>query len=206
MYKSTAHVIIGSGLTVAGALFCLSFTRLPYFQTLGVPAALGVLVTLAAALTLAPAVLVIAGRFGLMEPKRAMRTRGWRRIGTAIVRWPGPILVVSCIATLVGLLALPGYRTTYDGRIYMPSSVPSNVGYAAAERHFSVARLNPELLMIETDFDMRNPAGMVLLERVAKSVLHARGVALVQSITRPSAHQSPTRPSRFRSAHRAPAS
>ncbi|AKC37961.1 membrane protein MmpL [Mycolicibacterium phlei] len=185
MFKSTAHVIVGSGLTVAGALLCLSFTRLPYFQTLGLPAALGVLVTLAAALTMAPAVLVIGSRFGLLDPKRAMRTRGWRRIGTAIVRWPGPILVVSCIVTLVGLLALPGYKTTYDGRIYMPSSVPSNVGYAAAERHFSVARLNPELLMIETDFDMRNPAGMVLLERVAKSVLHARGVALVQSITRP---------------------
>ena len=59
------------------------------------PAAIGVLVTLAAALTLGPAVLVIASHFGLLEPKRAMRTRGWRRIGTAIVRWPGPILVVS---------------------------------------------------------------------------------------------------------------
>ena len=55
MYRGTAHIILGSGLTIAGAVFCLSFTRLPYFQSLGVPAATGVLVALVAALTLAPA-------------------------------------------------------------------------------------------------------------------------------------------------------
>ena len=39
--------------------------------------------------------------------------------------------------------------------------------------------------MIESDHDMRNPADMILLERVAKAVLHTPGIALVQSITRP---------------------
>lgn len=185
MFRGTVHVIVGSGLTIAGAVACLHFTRLPYFQTLGVPAAIGVLVTLAAALTIGPAVLTIFSRFGLLEPKRKLQARGWRRIGTAIVRWPGPILVVSCLIALVGLLALPGYKTSYDGRPYLPESAPANVGYTAATRHFSEARLNPELLMIETDHDMRNPADMLVLERVAKAVLHTRGIALVQSITRP---------------------
>ncbi|GJF11751.1 membrane protein [Mycolicibacterium cyprinidarum] len=185
MFLGTVHVIVGSGLTIAGAVACLSFTRLPYFQTLGIPAAIGVLVTLAAALTLGPAVLMISSRFGLLEPKRKVRATGWRRTGTAIVRWPGPILVVSCAVALVGLLALPGYKTSYDARPYLPASAPANVGYAAAERHFSEARLNPELLMIESDHDMRNPADMLVLERIAKSVLHTRGIALVQSITRP---------------------
>lgn len=37
MYKGTAHVVLGSGLTIAGATFCLHFTNLPYFQTLGIP-------------------------------------------------------------------------------------------------------------------------------------------------------------------------
>jgi RND superfamily putative drug exporter len=185
MFRGTVHVIVGSGLTIAGAVACLSFTRLPYFQSLGIPAAIGVLVALVAALTLGPAVLVIAGHFGLMDPKRMMRTRGWRRVGTAIVRWPGPILVVTCALALIGLLALPGYKTSYDSRPYLPTDAPAVIGYAAAERHFSEARLNPELLMIETDHDMRNPADMLILERVAKAVLHTPGIALVQSITRP---------------------
>ncbi|KZS64385.1 hypothetical protein A4G26_10185 [Mycobacterium kansasii] len=185
MFGGTAHVVLGSGLTIVGAVYCLTFTRLPYFQTLGVPAAIGILVALAASLTLAPAVLTLGSHFGLFEPKRAMRTRGWRRIGTAIVRWPGPILAVTCAVALVGLLALPGYQTSYDIRPYMPATAPANVGYTAAERHFSPARLNPELLMIETDHDMRNPADMIVLDRVARGVFHIPGIAQVQAITRP---------------------
>ncbi|WP_205877120.1 MMPL/RND family transporter [Mycobacterium camsae] len=185
MFRGTAHIVLGSGLTVAGAVFCLSFTRLPYFQSLGIPAALGILVALVAALTLAPAVLTLGAQVGIFEPKRAMRTRGWRRIGTAIVRWPGPVLTVACTLAFIGLLTLPGYKTSYDTRPYMPASAAANVGYAAAERHFSRARLEPELLMLESDHDMRNPADMLILDRVAKAVFHLPGIAQVQSITRP---------------------
>jgi putative drug exporter of the RND superfamily len=185
MYRGTAHVVLGSGLTVASAVFCLSFTRLPYFQSLGVPAAVGILVALVAALTLAPAVLTVGSHFGLFEPKRAMRTRGWRRIGTAIVRWPGPILAVTCVVALIGLLALPGYKTSYNIRPYLPANAPANVGYTAGVRHFSEARLNPELLMIEADHDLRNVADMLILERVAKAVFHTPGIDQVQAITRP---------------------
>jgi RND superfamily putative drug exporter len=185
MYHGTAHVILGSGLTIAGAVFCLTFTRLPYFQTLGIPAAIGVLVAVIAALTLAPAVLAVGRHFGLFEPARAMRTQGWRRIGTAIVRWPGPVLVATIAVALIGLIALPGYTTSYDARSYMPADAPANIGYAAAERHFSQARLNPELLMIEADHDLRNSTDMILLERVAKAIFHTDGIAQVQSITRP---------------------
>ncbi|KKW65713.1 membrane protein [Mycolicibacterium elephantis] len=185
MYRGTSHVILGSGLTIAGAVFCLTFTRLPYFQSLGVPAAIGVLVALAASLTLAPAVLVVAGRFGLLDPKRMTAKRGWRRISTAIVRWPGPILVATMALALVGIASLAGYKVSYDVSRYMPADAPSNVGYAAAERHFSKARLNPELVMIEADHDLRNPTDMILLERVAKAVFHTEGIAQVQSITRP---------------------
>ena len=69
-YRGVAHVVLASGLTIAGAIFCLSFTRLPYFQTLGVPCAVGVTVAVVVALTLVPAVLVFGSRFGLFEPKR----------------------------------------------------------------------------------------------------------------------------------------
>ncbi|MBW0019977.1 MAG: MMPL family transporter [Mycobacterium sp.] len=185
MYHGTAHIILGSGLTIAGAVFCLTFARLPYFQSLGIPAASGVLIAVLAALTLAPAMLVIGRHFGLLEPNRQISTQRWRRIGTAIVRWPGPIVLVTIAVALVGLLALPGYKTSYDARSYMPADAPANIGYAAAERHFSQARLNPELLMIEADHDLRNSTSMILLERVAKAIFHTDGIAEVQSITRP---------------------
>jgi RND superfamily putative drug exporter len=184
-FRGTAHIVLGSGLTVAGAVACLSFTRLPYFQSLGIPAALGVLIALFAALTLGPAILTLGTLVGIFDPKRAMRTRGWRRIGTAIVRWPGPVLVAATALALIGLLALPGYKTSYDTRPYMPADAPANIGYTAAERHFSRARLEPELLMLETDHDLRNPADMLVIDKVAKAVFHVPGVAQVQTITRP---------------------
>lgn len=184
-YRGVAHVILASGLTIAGATYCLSFAHLPYFRTMGIPSAVGMLVAVVAALTLGPAVLTVGSRFGLFEPKRKINVRRWRRVGTAIVRWPAPILTAACVISLIGLLMLPGYKASYNDRMYLPKGIPANMGYAAAERHFSPASLNPELLMIESNHDMRNPADMLVLDRVAKGVFHVPGIAQVQSITRP---------------------
>ena len=185
MYHGTAHVILGSGLTIAGATFCLHFTRLPYFQSLGIPLAIGMLVAVFAALTMAPALLTVASHYGLFDPKRKMRTRFWRRVGTAVVRWPGPILVATIALALVGLLALPGYKPSYNDREFLPADIPANVGYQAADRHFPQARMNPELLLVETDHDVRNPADMLVIDRIAKNIFHIPGIGRVQAITRP---------------------
>ncbi|MCV7299890.1 MMPL family transporter [Mycobacterium barrassiae] len=186
MYRGTAHVVLGSGLTIAGATFCLSFTRLPYFQTLGVPLAIGMTVGVVAALTLSSAIIVVAGRFGkTLDPKRALRVRGWRKIGAAVVRWPGPILASTIVLSLVGLLTLPGYKTNYNDRNYLPADLPANEGYAAADRHFSQARMNPELLMVESDHDLRNSADFLVIDKIAKQVFRVPGISRVQAITRP---------------------
>lgn len=102
MYHGTTHIVLGSGLTVAGAVACLSFTRLPYFQSLGIPAALGILVALFAALTLGPAILTLGAKVGIFDPKRARGrevgggsappssvgpARSWRRRA----RWPSSV-------------------------------------------------------------------------------------------------------------------
>ncbi|KKW65762.1 MMPL/RND family transporter [Mycolicibacterium elephantis] len=184
-YRSVAKVVLASGLTIAGAIFCLNFTRLPYFQTMGIPSAIGMVVAVAVALTLIPAVIAVGSRFGLFEPKRKVMVRRWRRLGTAIVRWPAPILIGSCAVALIGLLALPGYKTSYDDRLYVPQDIPANEGYAAAERHFPESRMMPDILILEADHDMRNPADFVVLHKLAKRIFAVPGIASVQSITRP---------------------
>ena len=184
-YDGVSHVIVGSGLTIAGACLCLSACRIPFFQTMGVPCAIALLVMVAAALTLAPAVLVVASRFGLLDPKRALSTGGWRKVGTVCVRWPKPIILVSAVIAICGFVGLLTYVPGYDIQKYLPADTPANVGYAAAERHFTKARMNPELLMVETDHDLRDPAGMLVIDRIAKAVFHLRGIERVQTITRP---------------------
>ncbi|MCA4725908.1 RND family transporter [Mycolicibacterium fortuitum] len=186
MFHGTAHVVLGSGLTIAGATLCLHFTNLPYFRSLGIPLAIGMVMVVLAALTLGSAIITVATKFGkTLEPKRAMRTRGWRKVGAAVVRWPGPILIATIALSLIGLLTLPGYRTNYNDRKYLPPDLPANTGYAASDRHFSQARMNPELLLIESDHDLRNPADFLVVDRIAKRIFQVPGISRVQAITRP---------------------
>ncbi|MCV7100834.1 MMPL/RND family transporter [Mycobacterium palustre] len=184
-YRGVAPVVLGSGLTIAGAMLCLSFTRMPIFQTIGVPCTVGMLVAVAVALTLVPAVLTVGSRFGMFDPKRRIGFRRWRRVGTAIVRWPAPILVATLALALIGLITLPGYETSYNDRLYMPQDIPANAGYAAADRHFSQSRMMPEILMIEANRDMRNPTDFIVLHKLAKGIFRVPGISRVQGITRP---------------------
>lgn len=184
-FHGVSHVILGSGLTIAGAMLCLRLTRLAYFTSLAYPSAIALVVVVVASMTVAPAILVVASRHGLLDATRAMKSKGWRRIGTAVVRWPKPILAASTVVMLLGILAMMGYRTSYDDRRYIPGDVPANMGYTAAEEHFSAARLNPDIMMVESGRDMRNPADMIVLDRIAKALFRVRGIAMVQSITRP---------------------
>ncbi len=185
MFRGTAHIILGSGLTIAGATLCLHLARLSYFKALGIPSAVGLLVVVAGALTAAPAIVAVASRFGLLDPKRAANVHKWRRIGTATVRWPVPVFAAAVILALIGILIMPSMKVSYNDRFYIPATLPSNVGYAAAERHFSAATMNPDILMVDSDHDMRTTADMIILDKIAKDVFRSPGIAMVQSITRP---------------------
>ncbi|CAM3257804.1 RND family transporter [Mycobacterium simiae] len=184
-YHGVSHVILGSGLTIAGATMCLTFTRMPYFNTMGLPCAISVLVIIAAALTLAPAVLTVGSKFGLLDAKRDLSTRGWRKVGTAVVRWPIPIIFVTTMVAVIGFVSLLTYVPQYNDQKFTPANMPANLAMGVADRHFSQARMNPELLMLEADHDLRNPADMLVVDRVAKNVAHMRGIDRVQTLTRP---------------------
>ena len=184
--SGVSHVILGSGVAVAGAMFCMQFTRLNYFNTCAAPCAAGMLVAVAAALTFGPAVLTIGSRFGLFEPKKHQAGHGiWNKVGTAAVRWPGRILLVGCVVVLIGSMTLVSYYPNYDDRIYLANSVGANQGYDASDRHFPLSKLNADMLMIESDHDLRNATDMIAVDRVARAIFHTPGVGMVQAVTRP---------------------
>jgi putative drug exporter of the RND superfamily len=184
-YKGVTPIIIGSGLTIAGACYCLTFARLNYFHTMGPAVAITMIFTIVAALTLSPALLTVGSLFGLFDPKRAVKGHLYRRIGASVVRWPVPILAASSAVVMIGAIFVPTYRQNYDDRQYQPADAPANLGFQAADRHFPKSKLFSEMLMIETDHDMRNSADFISLDRVARSLIRLPGVAMVQSITRP---------------------
>jgi RND superfamily putative drug exporter len=184
-FAGVSKVVLGSGLTIVGALFCLKATRLPYFSSLAFPCAVGLLVVVTAGVTLTPALIVVASGFGLFDPKREFNYTRWRRVATAIVRWPAPILAISVILAIVGALGLVGFNPRYNDLYYLPESASSVKAYNAADQHFTQARLNPDLLMIESDHDLRNTTDMLVLDKIASAIFHVPGIERVQSITRP---------------------
>jgi RND superfamily putative drug exporter len=45
--------------------------------------------------------------------------------------------------------------------------------------------MNPELVMVQADHDLRNPADFLIIDKIAKAMVHVHGIAQVQTITRP---------------------
>lgn len=184
-YRGVAPVIIGSALTIAAALACLNLARLSMFRSIGIPCAIGILTGMLAALTLTPALVALAGRRGLLEPRRSILAGRWRRIGVVVARWPGPILAVS--GGLIIVLALPvaGLQTGWNELSATPADVESSRGYAVMDRHFPANQLFPAVLTVEADHDLRNPAGLIAIERITRQLMAIQGVWLVQSASRP---------------------
>ncbi|MGA9360441.1 MAG: RND family transporter [Mycobacterium sp.] len=181
---NTQHVIMGSGLAISGATLCLSLTKLNYFRTLGPPCFVAMVVAVAAALTLGPALLTLGSKIKYLDAPRPT-SRMWRRLGTAIARWPAAIIAVAALVIPLAIMNLTSYQVSYNDRDFAPASVESSKGYAAADRHFPKSQLSTDVLYVQSDHDMRNTTDMLSLDRITKSIYRLPGIALVQGITRP---------------------
>jgi RND superfamily putative drug exporter len=138
-----------------------------------------------AALTLTPALMGLALRRGYLEPRASTTARRWRRVGAAVARWPGPTLVAAGGLILLAALPLAGMRIGWNEPAATPSTTESNRGYAAGDRHFAPNTLLPDVVTIRADHDLRNPAGLIAVERITRQIMAIPGVRMVQSVSRP---------------------
>jgi putative drug exporter of the RND superfamily len=182
---SVGKVTAASAGTVVVTFLGMMFARLGLFATMGPALAVSVAVAFFAAVTMLPAVLVIAGRRGWIAPRRDLSTRVWRRAGIRIVRRPK----VHLGASLLVLVILAGCGTlasfNYDDRKNLPGSSQSNLGYAALERHFPLNATIPQYLFITSPHDLRTPKALADLEQMAQRVSQLPDIELVRGITRP---------------------
>jgi RND superfamily putative drug exporter len=178
-------VIAASAATVAVTFLAMFFTKLPVFSTVGPALAIAIAVAFLAAVTLLPAILVLAGRRGWIKPRRELTTRLWRRSGIRIVRRPKTHLVASVIVLIILASCAGLARYNYDDRKSLPASVESALGYEAMARHFPLDSIIPEYLFVHSPHDLRNPKALADLEQMAQRVSQLPGVAMVRGITRP---------------------
>jgi len=140
-----------SAATVIAALLSLLLATFGFYQSLGIPLAIGIALILLAGLTLLPALLAIFGRatFWPSNIRPGVRKVGmWGRIAPRIVRRPALTLVVGLVV-LGGLAAAAtGNKPSgFGGTPTAPSGSDSAEGQAALAAHFPKTSSNPTSLV-----------------------------------------------------------
>jgi RND superfamily putative drug exporter len=182
---SIGKVITASAATVGITFLVISFARMGVFKTVGASSAIGIGVAFLAAMTLLPAILVLAGPRGWVKPRRELTARFWRRSGIRIVRRPKVHLVASVLVLIILASCAGLVRYNYDDRKALRSSAPSSIGYAALDRHSPVNQSIPEYILIQSPHDLRTPQALADLEQMADRVSQLPNIAAVSGITRP---------------------
>ncbi|HEX7321924.1 MAG TPA: RND family transporter [Mycobacterium sp.] len=182
---SIGKVIAASAATVAITFLGMVFTRLGVFSTVGPALAVSIVVAFLAAVTLLPAIMVLAGRRGWIAPRQDITRRLWRRSGIHIVRHPISHLATSLLILVALASCVTMVRYTYDAREALPSRAESNVGYQAMDRHFPVSSTVPQYIYVRSPHDLRNPRSLADLEQMAQRVSQLPDIAMVRGVTRP---------------------
>jgi RND superfamily putative drug exporter len=182
---SIGKVIGASAATVAVTFLGMIFTHLPAFTSVGPALAVSIAVAFVAAITMLPAVLVLAGRRGWIAPRPPLTDRLWQRSAIHIVRRPTAHLLVS-LTVLIALGACALFlHPTYNDRMQLPGSAESNQGFSAMAAHFSTSALLPEYIYIQSPHDLRTPRALADMEQMAQRVAQLPNIAAVRGVTRP---------------------
>jgi len=152
--RGAGPAILASGVTVILGLLCLLFSDLSSNKSLGPVAALGIAATMAAMLTLLPALLALAGRraFWPFVPRygsEATEAQGfWGRVARFVGRHARAVAVVV-VLVLVGLsLGIGQLRVSGLSQSESFTTTQESVtGQRALERHFPAGVGSPAVII-----------------------------------------------------------
>ncbi|MBI2824626.1 MAG: MMPL family transporter [Planctomycetia bacterium] len=195
-----SEAVLGSALTTIFGLGMMFFADFGKFSNSGPTIALCLTVTLAACLTLAPALLRAAGR--LVFWPAGVAARGviarmfdsdtqdgglWDRVARAIIARPGLILAGSVLVLLP--FAYKGWREvpiSYNLIGELAPDRPSVSATKAVREHFPGGELGPITILVYHDrANFHTEAGEQQIARLTKQLYDLPGVASVRSITEP---------------------
>jgi uncharacterized membrane protein YdfJ with MMPL/SSD domain len=155
--QTAGRAVVFSGATVAIGLALLLFIPLPFVRSIGVGGFLIPLTSIAAALTLQPALLSLYGRRGVARipllPKRFRAeedTGFWHRLATAIMRRPlaflsgGAVLLVAAAIPVFGLQLTPG---SASGIPQFPQSVR---GFDVLKNSIGPGAISPTQVVVDS--------------------------------------------------------
>ena len=94
-------------------------------------------------------------------------------------------LLVS-LAVLIALAGCAAFlQPTFNDRLQLKQSAPSNVGFSAMADHFSTSALLPQYIYVRSPQDLRTSRALADLDQMAQRVSQLPNVVAVRGITRP---------------------
>jgi RND superfamily putative drug exporter len=176
---TAGRTVVYSGLTVATVLAGLLVFPEPFLRSMGLAGVGVVLVVVAAALTLLPALLALFGH--RIQPTKSTPARGgvFARIARAVQR--RPLLTLLAAAGIMAVLTLPVLDlrlAQVDARL-LPTGTQTRQLYDATARHFpELARPSPIVIAAAAPTD--SPAVTALRGQIA-AVPHVTGVEVART-------------------------
>lgn len=152
--RGVSGALWGSALTTIAGLGAMYFAEFGKFSNSGPAIGLCLCVTLAACLTLSPALLAAWGRYvfwpgGDQARASALSERMWSRVADAVLARPG-LLLVACLAVMGPLAAYGawrGNRVTYDLLSELSPERLSRHGAELLREHFPVGEGGPIIVL-----------------------------------------------------------
>jgi RND superfamily putative drug exporter len=180
--STAGRTVSASGLAVAAGLALLLLMPVPFIRSMGVGGLLIPLVSVAAALTLQPALLSLLGR-RLARPARRDEGDWWGRAARTIMRRRTFFLVGGVSSLLV--LSAPALKlhVTPGSFESIPAALPSARGLEMLSRGVGAGVVTPTQIVV--DGDARAPATRAAIDRLVDELLRDPEVAVVASGKRP---------------------
>jgi uncharacterized membrane protein YdfJ with MMPL/SSD domain len=146
--------VLFSGATVTLGLALLLFIPVPFVRSLGIGGLLIPVVSVAAAATLLPALLLIYGRRGTARLRVARRSRAgerrfWPRLARAIMRRPLVFLAAGSVFLLVAAAPALALRLTPGSADGVPQTLPAVHGFDLLRHSLGAGALSPTQIVID---------------------------------------------------------
>jgi RND superfamily putative drug exporter len=193
------HAVLASVATVIVGLSMMGLNRFTLFSSTGPSVALGLVLTLLAALTLTPALLILLAR---VRPRsfaglRGRRSGFWDRVGGNVLARPW--LTTGLILGLLAGPAVVGLRTgtVHDMLSEQPAGTPGARDLRFLATKFGPGAMAPLTILIEADHDLRQSRGLALIDDLSRFLARQRSVDEVRSATQPLGSTTPLEPARL---------
>ncbi len=191
---TAGRTVIFSGFAVAIGLSAILITPIPFIRSLGVAGCVVPLVSVAAALTLQPALLSLFGSRGIQKVRIRGRELGRdprpplsSRVAQMVTRRPASVLACSVGVLVVAAIPLAWLQTTPGSIAQVPRNTGSALGLTLLGDSVGPGVITPIDVVIDTGVrgGARSPATTAATLRLARELLRDREAYIVAIGSRP---------------------